>query len=122
MKKLLLVLSSILLLASSCQKQLSKGLYFADTEDGIIYLELMKGKDCIMFFQGEKEESCTYYISDGQIDLMGHATININGYTNSWWFGGSLGKGIINGDSFKIQAQRMCKPGLEYKYLTFYKH
>lgn len=88
----------------------------------MLYLELQSGEDCVMFFQGGNKENCTYKISKGEIDLLGHASIKIDGRTRSWWFGGNLGKGVISGDSFKIQSQRMFTSDLEYYYLTFYKH
>ena len=124
MKKIVTTLAIILIALVSCQKStLSKGLYFADTKDGIIYLELMSGTDCVMFFQGSNEKDDGYYsISKGEITLMANAKTKVGGRSVSWWFGGSLGTGIINGDSFKIQAQRMYTADLEYYYVTFYKH
>ncbi len=124
MKKLLISLAIVLISVISCQKStLSKGLYYADTMDGMIYLELMSGTDCVMFFQGSNDKDDGYYsISKGEITLMANAKTKVGGRSVSWWFGGSLGTGIINGDSFKIQAQRMYSTELEYYYLTFYKH
>ena len=112
-----------LLLVTSCQKDtLSKGLYYADTPDGLLYLELMSGHNCVMFFQGGQKSQCSYFISHGEIDLIGDAKIQIGSRTVSWWFGGSMGKGVINGNSFRIQGQRLYRLDPEYRYLTFYKH
>lgn len=124
MKKCLISIVVILLSFVSCQKStLSRGLYFADTKDGMIYLELMSGTDCVMFFQGSNEKDDGYYsISKGEITLIANAKTKADNKSVSWWFGGSLGTGIIYGDSFKIQAQRMYSANLEYYYLTFYKH
>lgn len=108
----------------SCQKStLSKGLYFADTQDGIIYLELNRGTDCVMFFQDSDYKDNGYYrILKNEITLIASAKTKVNGKSVSWWFGGSLGTGIINSDRFIIKAQRMSSAKLEYYYLTFYKH
>lgn len=126
MRKTLILAASIaiaLLSISSCQKySLSKGLYYADTKDGMIYLELMSGTDCVMFFQGSTEkDDGKYSISRGEITLRANANTKVGGRSVSWWFGGNLGTGIINGDSFKIQALRMYSTDLEYYYVTFYK-
>ena len=75
-----------------------------------------------MFFQGEKREEGSYWISNGEIDLIAHATIKKGFTSDAWWFGGTLGKGLISGDFFTIQAQRTYDKGIEYRYLTFYKH
>ena len=123
MKRLFVALLITLLSITSCQKyNLSKGLYFADTKDGIIFLELMGGTDCVMYFQGGNEKEDGYYdISEGEIELYAHAETNLSGGTASWWFGGNLGAGIIKGDKFTIKAQRLYLTGLEYHYLTFYR-
>ena len=124
MKRILSTIVIILVSLVSCQKStLSKGLYFADTQDGIIYLELMSGTDCVMFFQGSDDKYEGYYsISKEEITLIANAKTKVNGKSVSWWFGGSLGTGIINGESFKIQAERMYSVNSDYYYLTFYKH
>ena len=124
MKRLIAILAIALLSFTSCQKSiLSKGLYYAETKDGMIYLELLSGTDCVMFFQGSSEKNDGYYsISKGEITLMANAKTKVGGRSVSWWFGGSLGTGIISGDSFKIQAQRMYSTELEYYYVSFYKH
>lgn len=124
MKRILSTIVIILVSLVSCQKStLSKGLYFADTQDGIIYLELMSGTDCVMFFQGSHDKYEGYYsISKEEITLIANAKTKVNGKSVSWWFGGSLGTGIINGESFKIQAERMYSVNSDYYYLTFYKH
>ena len=89
----------------------------------MIYLELLSGTDCVMFFQGSSEKDDGYYsISKGEITLMANAKTKVGGRSVSWWFRGSLGTGIISGDSFKIQAQRMYSTELEYYYVSFYKH
>lgn len=124
MKRLIAILAIALLSITSCQKSsLSRGLYYADTKDGMICLELMSGTDCVMFFQGSNEKDDGYYsISKGEITLLANAKTKVGGGSVSWWFGGSLGTGIINGDSFKIQAQRMYTADFKYYYVTFYKH
>lgn len=81
MKKYLILLLTLCFL-TSCQKySLSKGLYFADTPDGMLYLELQSGHDCIMFFQGENKEEGSYWISNGEINLISHATVKKGSYT-----------------------------------------
>ncbi len=122
MKRLFFVIAS-LILAISCQKDnLSKGLYFTDTNDGIIYVELLGGNDCLIFFQGQQKDNGYYNITKGEINLMGQAKTTINGRSISWWFGGSLGPGKITGNTFYIQGQRVSGTSIEYKYMTFYKH
>ncbi len=122
MKRLIIVLAT-LFLALSCQKStLSKGLYFTDTSDGIIYIELLRGDDCLVFFQGQEKDNGYYKIAKGEINLMGQAKTTSNGRSISWWFGGSLGPGKINGNTFYIKGMRTSGTKIEYKYMTFYKH
>ena len=122
MKRLLFLLS-ILILGISCQKEsLSNGTYTANTVDGTLCIELQDKNKCIAYFQsGDKPDEGTYHISNGEIDLMTHASITVNGKTRSWWFGGDLGKGTISGSSFTIQAQRVWYVDIERLYLTFRK-
>lgn len=66
---------------------------------------------------------CRYYrFIDGEIEIMGHAKKRVGNSSISWWFGGLLGRGKINGNTFYIQGQRMASINLEYHYLTFYKN
>lgn len=123
MKRYLIISIALLLAFTACTKDtLTRGLYFADTMNGMLYLELQTNDKAVMFFQGGEKEECKYKISKGQIDLLGSARITINGRTRSWWFGGALGKGTIKDGSFTIKSQRLYSPELEYYYLTFYKH
>lgn len=123
MKRYLIISIALLLTFTACTKDtLTRGLYFADTMDGMLYLELQTNEKAVMFFQGGEKEECKYKISKGQIDILGYASTKINGYTHSWWFGGALGKGTIKDGSFTIKSQRTYGPNFEYHYLTFYKH
>ena len=121
--KNLIVLLAVAILGISCQKEsLSTGLYYANTVDGTICIELQGKNKCITYFQGgDKPDEGTYHISNGEIDLMTHASITVNGKTRSWWFGGDLGKGTISGSSFTIQAQRVWNIDIERLYITFRK-
>lgn len=117
MRKLTFLLL-LTVLAVSCHKiSLTKGTYEANTPDGVIYVELQSGHNCEAYFAGEKKESGYYEISNGEIDLIVHAEIG----SHSWWFGGSLGKGKIAGDSFSIQSQWMRSTNPEYRELVFKK-
>ena len=122
MKRLVFLLS-ILILGISCQKEsLPNGTYTANTVDGTICIELQGKNKCIAYFQGgDKPDEGTYHISNGEIDLMTHASITVNGKTRSWWFGGDLGKGTISGSSFTIQAQRVWNVDIERLSITFRK-
>lgn len=122
MKRLVFLLS-ILILGISCHKEsLPNGTYTTNTVDGTICIELQGKNKCITYFQGgDKPEEGTYHISNGEIDLMTHASITVNGKTRSWWFGGDLGKGTISGSSFTIQAQRVWNVDIERLSLTFRK-
>ena len=121
--KRLLILFTVIFLGLSCQKEsLPNGLYSAKTIDGTICIELQGKNKCIAYFQGgEKPDEGTYHISNGEIDLLAHASIKVGGKTRSWWFGGELGKGSISGSSFTIQAQRLWEVDVERLYLTFHK-
>lgn len=121
MKRLVFLLSILILV--SCQKEsLPNGTYTANTVDGTICIELQGKNRCITYFQGgDKPDEGTYHISNGEIDLMTHASITVNGKTRSWWFGGDLGKGTISGSSFSIQAQRVWNVDIERLYITFRK-
>ena len=122
MKRLLILGALICLACTSCTKNnITTGLYFADTKDGLLYIELKSGNDCVLFFQGCDKMEGSYKISGNEIDLIGHASVKVQNITSSWWFGGSLGKGIISDGSFRIQSQRTFRDP-EYYYLTFYKH
>jgi hypothetical protein len=122
MKRLVFLLS-ILILGISCQKEsLLNGTYTANTVDGTICIELQGKNKCITYFQGgDKPDEGTYHISNGEIDLMTHASITIAGKTRSWWFGGDLGKGTISGSCFTIQAQRVWNVDIERLNITFRK-
>ncbi len=122
MKRLVFLLS-ILILGISCQKEsLPSGTYTANTVDGTICIELQGKNKCVTYFQGgDKPNEGTYHISNGEIDLMTHASITVNGKTRSWWFGGDWGKGTISGSSLTIQAQSVWKVDIERLYLTFRK-
>ena len=116
--KRLVLLFLVLAFAVSCQKiTLSKGVYAANTPEGKLYLELLSGHDCEAYFQPNNKESGSYYISDGEIDLIIHADSGMS----TWWFGGKLGKGQIKGTSFTIQAQRMRTLTPEYLEILFVK-
>lgn len=118
--KRLLGLFLLVLSIVSCQKdKLQKGLYYANTVDGMLYVELQKGGDCVLFFQGGEENDGRYDMSKGKITVLGHTSIKIDNVEYSWWF---YDKGTINGDSFKVQVQRTYSTKYEYHYLTFYKH
>ena len=121
MKRLVFLLSILILV--SCQKEsLPNGTYTANTVDGTICIELQGKNRCITYFQGgDKPDEGTYHISNGEIDLMTHASITVNGKTRSWWFGGDLGKGTISGSSFSIQAQRVWNVDIERLKITFRK-
>ena len=123
MKRLFAICGVMMLLLTSCSKdKITNGLYYSDTKDGMLYLQLEGGNDCTMFFEGCDENDGYYDIKGNEITLISNASIKINGRTSSWWFGGTLGNGIINGNSFKIQAQRVYTTTPEYLYITFHKH
>ena len=123
MKRFLIALTALLLAATSCQRQsLPKGMYIADTKDGVLYLQLMSNHECSMQFAGNKAEDCSYWISGNEIDLIAHAHVDVRGRDVTWWFGGSLGKGTIVGETFTIQSQRLYSSDVvEYIYITFKK-
>lgn len=113
----------MLLMLTACSKEhLSKGLYYSDTKDGMLYLQLSDHNECTLFFENGEENKCTYDIKGFEINLIGNASTKVNGRTSSWWFGGSLGTGIIDGDSFTIQTQRLFSDSIEVLYITFHKH
>lgn len=123
MKKLLAICAVMLLMMTACSKEhLSKGLYYSDTKDGMLYLQLSDRNECTLFFENGEENKCTYYIKGSEIDLIGSAATKVNGRTSSWWFGGNLDAGVIDGDSFIIQTQRLCSDSIEVLYITFHKH
>ena len=118
---LLLLLAAVVLIATSCEQEtLVQGVYSAQTTDGVLYVELIDGQNCVAYFQGEKKENGTYYISNGQIDLNVHVSTTVRGESVSWWFGGELGRGDIVGDSFTIQSQRLLGTKTTYVYVIFH--
>jgi hypothetical protein len=122
MKRLGLLLVATFLVISCQKESLPNGLYCANTVDGTICVELQGKNNCIAYFLGgDKPDEGKYFISDGEIDLITHASITKGGKSVSWWFGGNLGKGIISGSSFTIQAQRLWLTNIERSYITFYK-
>lgn len=123
MKRFLIAITALLLTTASCQlNSLPKGMYMADTKDGVLYLQLMSNNECSMQFAGNKSKDGSYWLSGNEIDLIANAHIDVRGHDVTWWFGGSLGKGIISGETFTIQSQRLYSIDLvEYIYLTFKK-
>lgn len=123
MKRFIVILVLMMSVLTSClSESLPKGLYYSDTKDGMLYLQLDGHNDCTLFFEGQKECSAYYDIKQNEMILMGHAETKVSGRSCSWWFGGELGNGIIDGNSFKIQAQRLYSTAPEYYYITFRKH
>lgn len=125
MKKNLLFLAALLLSFCSCSKiSFQRGLYFARTDDGFLYIDFQRSDKCILFFEGGDERDGTYTIKKGKVDLLGSAVIKPGRYSHFCYFGGSLGPGIIYDDgSIKFKTQWITeKPDLDYRYLTFYKH
>ena len=121
MKRVALLLFAVLMV-SSCQKEtLVRGVYSANTTDGKLCVELLDDHNCVAYFQGEKKEDGTYYISDGKIDLITHASTTVKGQSVTWWFGGNLGKGEITGDSFRIQSERLLGTSKSNVYVIFHK-
>ena len=75
MKKLVFALALFLLV--SCDAfgpTLSKGVYFCSTNYGTIYLELLSGGNCLIRFDGCKEDSGTYRKDGDQLTLIATAT------------------------------------------------
>ena len=65
---------------------------------------------------------CRVMTANG-VESLSVPVIKVNGRTVSWWFGGSLGKGKIYGDSFTIQSQRMyASDAVEYIDVYFHKN
>ena len=122
-KRLIVSLAILLLTVVSCQlDSLPKGMYMADTKDGVLYLQLMSNHECSLQFAGGKSKDGSYWISGDEIDLIANVHVDVGGRDVSWWFGGSLGKGTIVGDTFTIQSQRLYSSDkVEYINLTFRK-
>ena len=120
MKRFVLI-AFLMLLMTGCEKYRAMGLYSARTPDGTLYLELLEDRDCIMYFEDGKENGGYYSISKGEIDLNCHGVCDDGPYAVSWWFGGTLGHGLISGSSIYIQGVRRELTKMDYQFLTFRK-
>lgn len=120
MKRFFLFVVFVLLL-SGCEKNRSMGLYSAKTPDGVLYLELLDDSDCVMYFKDGKEVEGYYTIAKGEIDLIAHAACDDGPYTVTWWFGGTLGHGLISSSSIYIQGMRTELTQMDYRFLSFRK-
>ena len=104
------ILTLALLMLTSCNlfgPTVSKGVYSCTTLRGTIYIEILTGDNCVLYFDGCKENSGYFHI-DGE-------TIHISGYATDWgesrrnydWvtyrFGNQDGR-ITDSDQFSIEA------------------
>ena len=120
-----ITLALVVLLFCSCEKlSFQKGLYYARTDDGFLYIDFRKSNKCILFFEDGDDEDGKYKIKKEGIDLLGSAKIKAGNHTHVCYFGGSLGPGLIDDDgSIIFKTQWLTEtPQLDYRYLTFYKH
>jgi len=92
------------LILSSCQKEgLSRGLYYADTEDGVAYLELKSRHDCSMWFNPDnKNDNGFWAVQDGGINLTASAEIKIGRYTHYWYCSSDPNDSPVFDDAFFV--------------------
>ena len=82
-----------------------QGKFYADTIDGMIYLELLSGGNCVAYFQGGEEDGGYWRIqSDGSIHILATPKKETSKSSVKYWISGD-GK-VYNKDSFSIPAER----------------
>lgn len=91
------------LILSSCQKEgLSRGLYYADTEDGVAYLELKSRHDCSMWFNPDNQNDGYWAVQDGGLILIISANIKVGQYTHAWFCSSDPSETPVLEDQFYI--------------------
>lgn len=124
MKKILLLIASILLFATSCEKLgIEKGKYSASvTGNGMLNIELLSDEKCILYFTGGPETSGYYHIDGDQITIIGHAntteSISDRDY-ESYRFSSDNPGTIYSETSFGIYVESLLEE--ETHYLSFTK-
>ena len=113
MKHALLFLSFIFLLCG-CQKMESRlqGKFYCDTVDGMLYVELLNGGNCIAYFNGGEEDAGYWHVLDGnEISIIANVKLRKSSHISvSYWFDGH--GTIKDADSFSVPVKR-------YRYSGF---
>lgn len=113
MKKLL-ILISILFLLCGCQKMETKlqGKFFADTIDGIIYIELLSDNNCIAYFSGGKEDAGYWLVLDGnEISVIASPELQESSYASVRY--------RISGHGTIKDANSFSVPATRYRYYRY---
>lgn len=124
MKKILILLASILILANSCEKAgIEKGTYSASvTGAGMLNIELLSDDNCILYFTGGPERSGYYHINGDQIIIIGYANTTESIFDRdyeSYRFSDDNPGTIYSETSFGIYAENISED--ETHYLSFTK-
>lgn len=124
MKYVLIALATITMLLSSCQSLESSmvGSYYCDTVDGMIYLDLLEGGNCIASFQGCEEDGGYWHISDDNsiFVVVAPKKQKSSGWYVTYWIGMSSDNGeIYDNGNFSISASRAYRGNKEEKSLLF---
>lgn len=111
MKKVLFSFTLLSLFAfSGCQNyEVSlQGKFYADTMDGIIYLELLSNSNCICYFQGGKEDGGYWHILDN-----GSISVGVSPETSKveYW---------IHGEGTITDANSFSVPAIRYRYYSYW--
>ena len=73
MRRFLLLLCAAALACTCTKLDVGSGRYSAVVSDGTLNIELLDGRDCILYFDGGKESTGRYWIEGKQIFINGHA-------------------------------------------------
>lgn len=100
-----------MLLLTSCNlfgPTVSKGKYSYSSKYGTIYIELLSGSDCVVYFDGCSERQGSYYVDGETISLSGYARDWGESGKNRYWvtytFHGTEGGTITDRDKFVLKA------------------
>ena len=117
MKRLLYLL--ILLLAISCSKEpkINQGTYSCSVAGETLYIELLSGEDCVLYFKGQKESTGYYHINGEEITIIGHAWLEKRYSIDIYSFGPDNRGTIYSSDKFGITAD--VNYGEDSKYCSF---
>ena len=124
MKKILILLASILILANSCEKAgIEKGIYSASvTGAGMLNIELLSDEKCILYFSGGPEKSGYYHVNGDQITIIGYADTAESIFDRdyeSYKFSSDNPGTIYSKTSFGIYAESILEE--DTHYLSFSK-
>lgn len=98
-----------------CSKEkISQGLYSCSAEGTTLYIELLAGEDCILYFQGGRESSGFYHIKGDEITIIGHATLEKKYSYVSYHFSYETPGKILSKDKFSITAEELGNDETHY--------